>query len=91
MLIPPPSLEQAKENIKNKTLPPKILLNNNQNNIPFTNEFKYLGSIIHITLQEDEEIKKRIKQAHISPLSHQMDTRNQNDTSERRKNQERNN
>ena len=62
-MLVPPSLEQAKENIKNKTIPPKIILNNNQNNIPFTNEFKYLGSIIHVTLQEDEEIKKRIKQA----------------------------
>jgi len=62
MLIPP-SLEQSKENIKNHFLPPKILINNGQNYIPFTNEFKYLGSIIHITLQEDEEIKKRIKQA----------------------------
>ena len=62
MLIPP-SLEQAKENIRNKTIPPKILLNNDQNNIPFTNEFKYLGSIIHVTLQEDVEIERRIKQA----------------------------
>ena len=62
MLIPP-SLEQAKENIKNKTLLPKILLNNDENHTPFTNDFKYLGSIIHITLQKDEEIKKRIKQA----------------------------
>jgi len=57
MLIPP-SLEQSTKNIKNRFLPPKILINNGQNYIPFTNEFKYLGSIIHITLQEDEEIKK---------------------------------
>jgi hypothetical protein len=55
----PPSLEQVKENIKNTTLPPKILLNNNENHTPFTNDFKYLGSIIHITLQEDEKIKKK--------------------------------
>ena len=62
-MLVPPSLEQAKENTKNKIIPPKIILNNNQNNIPLTNEFKYLGSVIHITLQEDQEIQKRIKQA----------------------------
>ena len=43
-------------------MPPKILLNNDQNNIFMTKKFKYIRSIIYITLQEDKENKKKVKQ-----------------------------
>jgi len=43
--------------------PEDLILNNRNNNIPFTMKFRYLGSIITPKLNENAEIEPRIKKA----------------------------
>jgi len=43
--------------------PKDLILNNGNNNIPFTIKFSYLGSAITPKLNENAEIKARIKKA----------------------------
>lgn len=59
----PPSLLEAKELEKNGTKPKDIVLHNNKERNGFTLSFRYLGSIITSLLNEEAEIKARIRKA----------------------------
>jgi hypothetical protein len=58
----PPTLKQANLEVINNTLPEDLILPNGKK-IHFVHSFKYLGSIITPSLNEDAEIDARIKKA----------------------------
>jgi hypothetical protein len=58
----PDSLKKAKALTASGTLPPDLILPNNQQ-VQFTHCFKYLGSLISTELNENAEIKTRINKA----------------------------
>jgi hypothetical protein len=59
----PNKIITTKKGEENPKLPEDILLNDNNNNIPFVTNFQYLGSIISDDLLDDKDIKARIKKA----------------------------
>ncbi len=58
----PPTLKQANLEVINNTLPEDLILPNGKK-VHFVHSFKYLGSIITPSLNEDAEIDARIKKA----------------------------
>jgi len=56
----PPSMKEAQEN---PTTPPDLLLNDGEDNVPFTTFFKYLGSYIMTDLSNETEVSARIRKA----------------------------
>ena len=60
MFLPPSLLVKANETMD---IPENLNLNNGTNNIPFIEQFKYLGALITPELIEDAEIKAQINKA----------------------------
>jgi len=68
----PPTLKEAVENTKNKTLPEDLSLNEGCNNIHFARKFRYLGAHITPELNNDIKIQTHINKAkaHMGLLRH---------------------
>jgi len=59
----PPTLKEAVEIIKNKSLTKDLLLNEGHNNIHFNRKLRYLGALITPELNDDINIQTHINKA----------------------------